>query len=194
MVAIKKPRFESEGRRDKIIHEKKIVEKFRSSVCYFLPKYYEVQKQPELSNCLLMEMLSGEELDFYVAVRSESISLWSKIYILLNVIYGMRHLAASNIVHLDLKPINVLVCKSLVAKIIDFGEAYHPDVCPKSTSPSTQITLLASPSPTSPLKSTSASSSSPSSGRTTCNTPRSKTSSPWASSCPKSSSTAASST
>jgi len=33
----------------------------------------------------------------------------------------MRHLNIYNIVHLDLKPINILVCKFLIIKIIDFG-------------------------------------------------------------------------
>ena len=81
-------------------------------------------------DALLMEYLQGDELDFFVMARSETISLWTKVCLLLNVVHGLRYLANYNIVHLDLKPINVLVCRQLITKIIDFGEAYHPKVCP----------------------------------------------------------------
>lgn len=54
-------------------------------------------------------------------MRSPTISFKTKIYLLLNIIYGIRHLIKYEIVHLDLKPINILVCKQLITKIIDFG-------------------------------------------------------------------------
>ena len=132
LVAVKRPRPEFENRKEKILHEKNVVSKLRSSICYFLPKYYEVDKHSELHNFVLMEMVSGEELDFHISVRNESISLWSKLYLVINVIFGIRQLLKYDIFHLDLKPINILVCKSMITKIIDFGEAYHHDVCPKS--------------------------------------------------------------
>lgn len=52
---------------------------------------------------------------------------------MLNIIHGLRHIMDYNIVHLDLKPINIIVPKNkkLIVKIIDFGEAYHPEICPK---------------------------------------------------------------
>jgi serine/threonine protein kinase len=40
---------------------------------------------------------------------------------------GLRFLHINKIVHLDMKPENVLFLKGFVIKIIDFGEAYHPD-------------------------------------------------------------------
>lgn len=60
-------------------------------------------------------------------------SLWSKLYLMINVLHGLRHLLEYNIIHLDVKPINIMVCAGLITKIIDYGEAYHRDVCPKST-------------------------------------------------------------
>lgn len=39
------------------------------------------------------------------------------------------------IVHLDLKPGNLMVSNSLNVKIIDFGESYHSTVCTPTYSP-----------------------------------------------------------
>jgi serine/threonine protein kinase len=66
---------------------------------------------------------------------------------MLNVIQGIRHLIEQGIIHLDLKPINVLVCKQLITKIIDYGDAYHPDVCPQSNLPPMKTMPLALPFP-----------------------------------------------
>lgn len=68
-----------------------------------------------------MEMINGEPLDVFVKVRSATISFKTKLYLLLNIIYGIRHLIKYEIVHLDLKPINIMVCKQLITKILDFG-------------------------------------------------------------------------
>ena len=63
----------------------------------------------------------SQTLDVYMEKIALSVSLWSKIRILLNIVFGMKHLMDYNIVHLDLKPTNILVYKFLVTKIIDFG-------------------------------------------------------------------------
>lgn len=51
------------------------------------------------------------------------------------MVHGLRYLNNYEIVHLDIKPINILVCKQLITKIIDYGEAYHKDICLPSTNP-----------------------------------------------------------
>lgn len=84
-----------------------------------------------------MEMLDGDELDYYAALRSESITLVTKIQLLINIIHGLRQIHICDIVHLDLKPINILVCRGLITKIIDFGEAYHREACQKGSFSST---------------------------------------------------------
>lgn len=56
------------------------------------------------------------------------------------MVHGLRHLNTYGIVHLDLKPINVLVCRQQTTKIIDYGEAYHQEVC--SRNPSTFLVYL----------------------------------------------------
>lgn len=138
-------------------HEKNIVTKLKGGCSYFIPKYYRMEAAIDPPDTLFMEYLQGEELDFFVLARNETISLWTKVCLLLNLVHGLRYLSNYEIVHLDVKPINVLVCRQLITKIIDYGEAYHKDICSPSTIPSTQTTFQATPSPTSPPKFTTAS-------------------------------------
>lgn len=42
---------------------------------------------------------------------------------------GIRFLRDNKIVHLDLKPQNLLIGKGLLLRITDFGESYHPEIC-----------------------------------------------------------------
>ena len=71
-----------------------------------------------------------------------------------NIVSGMRYLADYEIVHLDIKPSNIIIGAMLVPKIIDYGEAYHSTVCSASNSPVTQSTDPVSPFPTRLLRST----------------------------------------
>lgn len=112
--------------------------------CYFLPKYYGTAQESELSQYLLMEFVNGEPLDVFLKQRKATVSLRTKLFLLLNIVHGMRFLISREIVHLDLKPSNVLIDKKLIPKIIDFGSAYHRELCPKRTYVLTQTTLLAS--------------------------------------------------
>jgi serine/threonine protein kinase len=80
-----------------------------------------------------MEVLQGDCYDNFLTEKADTLSLWTKVYLLLNIVSGLRHLNGYNIVHLDLKPLNIIVCKSLIPKILDYGEAYHKDLAKKST-------------------------------------------------------------
>lgn len=181
-VAVKRAKQGHEGKRDKIAHEQHIVSKLKNITSPFLPKYFSAAPVAAgLTNCLLMEMLPGEELDHYAALREESLSVGSRLQLLLNVVQGLRHLHGCGVVHLDLKPINIIVGRGLVPKLIDFGDAHHRDVCSKSNPPTTQPSSPDSPSPGSPQRSANASSASRCAARTRWSSPRSRTSSRWAS-------------
>lgn len=56
---------------------------------------------------------------------SLSMSLANKLRILLEIMLGLLFLKRNGIIHLDIKPDNVLISKGLQCKISDFGEAYH---------------------------------------------------------------------
>lgn len=45
---------------------------------------------------------------------------------------SLRYLKEYKIVHLDLKPTNIMTNKRLTIKLIDFGESFHPDLTKNS--------------------------------------------------------------
>jgi len=52
-----------------------------------------------------------------------------------SIIQSLRYIRDFKIVHLDVKPSNIMIYCNLLIKLIDFGESYHPEVCKKSTLP-----------------------------------------------------------
>ena len=52
-------------------------------------------------------------------------SLSTKLYIAQSIALGLRYIHSYKIVHMDIKPANILVSKTLMAKITDFGEAVN---------------------------------------------------------------------
>jgi serine/threonine protein kinase len=57
----------------------------------------------------------------------------TKIYVMFSLAQALRCLQEYRVVHLDLKPANILMQKMMI-KLIDFGESFHPDVVGESTS------------------------------------------------------------
>jgi len=55
-------------------------------------------------------------------------SLQARIYMIFMIVQAARTIKGYNIVHLDIKPDNVLIFCNMFVKLIDFGESYHPDV------------------------------------------------------------------
>lgn len=63
----------------------------------------------------------------FLILNKEILSLKTKLIILSHIAQGLRFLSNYKIVHMDLKPNNVLVMlKEGLVKIIDFSEAYSP--------------------------------------------------------------------
>lgn len=62
-------------------------------------------------------------------MHSETISLCTRLYLLGQVLQGLRFINQYGVVHLDVKETNVIVMRRLVCKLVDFGEAYHNKVC-----------------------------------------------------------------
>ena len=93
----------------------------KGGCCYFIPKYFRAEAGQDTPDTLMMEFIQGDELDLFILARMETISLWTKICLLLNLVHALRFLTNYKISHLDLKPINVIVCRKLITKLIDFG-------------------------------------------------------------------------
>lgn len=120
-----------EANRDKLNHEKKIIEKMRNGVSPFVAKFFYSQ-QEEHKNSLFIEYCAHKSLASYRQRFHETMSLETKLMILKFVAQGLKFLKDLDICHLDIKPANILFGATHV-KITDFGESYHKEVCPKST-------------------------------------------------------------
>ena len=75
-----------------------------------------------------MEFLPDGNLVEFIRGRKKCTSLLTKLYLLFSISSALRHLEGYKIVHLDIKPNNVMLSPGLQIKIIDFGEAFHPNV------------------------------------------------------------------
>lgn len=71
---------------------------------------------------LIMELAEAGDIRMYVE-RTKDVSLAMKLGYLKDVTLGIRQLHSANIAHQDLKPSNVMVFKSLGAKVGDLGRA-----------------------------------------------------------------------
>jgi serine/threonine protein kinase len=75
----------------------------------------------------LIEYTPGDSnMNVYMNSFHKSISFKTKLIIFTRFINGVNFLSHKQVVHMDLKPGNVLVGGGLRVKIIDFGSAYHP--------------------------------------------------------------------
>jgi serine/threonine protein kinase len=121
----------------------------------FLPKYYIVSDPlSPFAKDLLMECIRHPTLCEYLLERRESLALQSKLYLAVMIAQALRYLQDYRIAHLDLKPENVMLFRELTIKLIDFGDAYHPDV-KRGRLIFTQLTARGLLLPILPLKTTS---------------------------------------
>lgn len=76
-----------------------------------------------------MDYIPFNNLKGYMQSRSSSISLSTKLRLFLSLAQALRYIKDYKIVHLDIKPSNIMIFCNLLIKLIDFGESYHPDIC-----------------------------------------------------------------
>lgn len=65
-------------------------------------------------------------LSEYNTAHRASFSVHSKMHIFIHLANALNYLEKQLVVHMDLSSHNIMVCKDLLVKVIDFGEAYHP--------------------------------------------------------------------
>ncbi|KAK1682686.1 hypothetical protein QYE76_043534 [Lolium multiflorum] len=73
---------------------------------------------------LCLEYLPNGSLDRYISDESSGLDWSTRYKIIEGICYGLRHLHEENgkpIIHLDLKPANILLDDGMVPKITDFG-------------------------------------------------------------------------
>lgn len=78
-----------------------------------------------------MEYIPFSNIGEYVRMNRNILSLHTKIHLGFMIAQALRSLKSYEVVHVDLKPSNILIYCNLFLKLIDFGEAYHPQICKK---------------------------------------------------------------
>lgn len=79
-----------------------------------------------------MDYIPLDTLTSHMRSSRLSMSLRTKLILLYSTVQSLRFLRDQHIVHLDLKPSNIMLFHNLIVKLIDFGESYHPEVCSKN--------------------------------------------------------------
>lgn len=79
-----------------------------------------------LSDAVVMDYIPFKNLREYMRANSLSVSLTTKLYLMFSITQSLRYIRDFKIVHLDLKPNNIMIYCNLLIKLIDFGESYHP--------------------------------------------------------------------
>jgi hypothetical protein len=175
----------AEGGRNR--HEMKILKKIKNGSSIFLAKYYiPINKPSPFGEAILMDYIPFKNLGDYLRSARLSLSLLSRLYLMFSIVQALRYLRDYRIVHLDLKPNNIMIFCNMLVKLIDFGESYHPEVCHSRTPLLTKRTAPASPSPTAvpnsspptPTSPARATSSPSASSSTRCSTPATPSTSP----------------
>lgn len=94
----------------------------KNGLAIFFPKYY-VPTNNELTvkDDIIIDWIPFQNLSEYLKNNELTLSLQTKLQILFIVVQGLRFLREYNIVHLDLKPSNIMIYCNLLVKIIDFG-------------------------------------------------------------------------
>ncbi|CAD8112838.1 unnamed protein product [Paramecium primaurelia] len=93
-----------------------------SGCCPFIAQFYYLKDR---SDILLMERYYHSSLDYFMVTQQEVLTLSTRIFIALNIAKGLRYIHNYGIIHTDIKPANIMISKTLIAKITDFGEAIN---------------------------------------------------------------------
>ncbi|CAD8210133.1 unnamed protein product [Paramecium pentaurelia] len=93
-----------------------------SGCCPYIAQFYYLKDR---SDILLMERYFHSSLDYFMVTQQEVLTLSTRIFIALNIAKGLRYIHNYGIIHTDIKPANILISKTLIAKITDFGEAIN---------------------------------------------------------------------
>lgn len=76
-----------------------------------------------------MDFCPGRSLELFLRNNEITITPVTLIYLMYQASHALRFLAINEIQHLDVKPPNLLMARSLLLRLTDFGESFHKEVC-----------------------------------------------------------------
>lgn len=102
----------------------------------FIGRLYEYGVRPDGTPWFAMEYIEGKPIDEYC--REHNCSLEDRMRLFRAVCEAVKYAHGRAVIHLDLKPSNILVQEDGTPKLLDFGIAKHLDY-PDSTANQTQL-------------------------------------------------------
>jgi serine/threonine protein kinase len=110
-------------------HELLVLKKMKNGASIFFPKYYLPTNKPNpFATHLLLDFIPFATLSDFLLANRPLLSLPSLTYLMFSLTQALRYLRDYRIVHLDLKPSNIMLYCNMLVKLVDFGESYHPDL------------------------------------------------------------------
>jgi len=105
----------------RLINEGKLVKKCQD------PNIVKVYGFDFNQKAIVMEYLKGVNLDVFLDKTNGNLPIHAAFYILLEICKPLKYLHQNKIVHLDIKPKNIVVLYNGIIKLIDFGIAKTVD-------------------------------------------------------------------
>lgn len=110
-------------------------------------------KQPEYQDMLFMDSCKHRSIDSLLKSQETFLSPLNRLFLVYSAAQALRFIHKHSIIHLDIKPANILVGRNFLLRLTDFGESYHPQLCNSSISNSlcqttTPVSLSPTPHPT----------------------------------------------
>ncbi len=103
-------------------HEIEVLKQIKNGSSIFLPKYYIIANKPNPYNsAVVLDYLPFKTLKEHMRGSWKWMSLISKVFLGFSILQGLRYIRDYRIVHLDLKPNNIMLYCNLLIKLIDFG-------------------------------------------------------------------------
>jgi serine/threonine protein kinase len=89
--------------------------------CLNLNRFYYIKEKKE--DEIYSEFCGFRSLDKYKESYQQTMSLLTKTFLLCHIVQGMRFLRSNFIIHGDIKTGNVLLGRTLTARLCDFGDS-----------------------------------------------------------------------